>query len=128
MEIYRKYFGEKLEVALRQANISQAELGQSVGVNASAVSRWVTGRDTPTEKNFKRILKALKLEAEYFLGKEGPNNQGKSLPDAVELLSLFAAQSPSRQKLLLALLKRDGSLFQAPNSEVSRAFQILLKS
>lgn len=58
MEIPEDFAG-RLKLALKQANVSPAALGASVGVDKSVVSRWISGRVRPTQHNLTRIAAVL---------------------------------------------------------------------
>ena len=46
--------GAELRAARARAGMSLAELGERVGVSAATLSRWETGRGTPTEAALER--------------------------------------------------------------------------
>lgn len=120
MQIYKKQFAKKLRDALTKANLDQAELANFVGVNASAVSRWVTGRDEPTDDNFKLILKAVGQDESFFIGKESKKqNLKQSIVDSADILSRLANLSPEHRQFVLALIFDDPSMIpeglEAPN-------------
>lgn len=48
-------FSERLAFALKTANMSPAGLGAAVGVDKSVVSRWLSGRTSPSSHNLSRI-------------------------------------------------------------------------
>lgn len=52
-------FGPWLARQLRRQGISQAELGQRVGLTRAAVSAWITGRAVPREDMMRRIAEAI---------------------------------------------------------------------
>lgn len=52
-------FSGRLQLALKQANLSPAGLGAAVGVDKSVVSRWLSGRANPTQHNLTRIATVL---------------------------------------------------------------------
>lgn len=50
-----------------------------------------------------------------------------SVPGAHELLKIYAGQTPLRQSFIMAFLKRDPSLFDAPNEEFAKVANALFK-
>ncbi len=58
MEIPELFSG-RLQLALKQTNLSPGALGVAVGVDKSVVSRWVSGRVRPTRHNLTRIAAVL---------------------------------------------------------------------
>lgn len=58
MEIPESFSG-RLQLALKQTNLSPGALGAAVGVDKSVVSRWVSGRVRPTQHNVTRIAAIL---------------------------------------------------------------------
>ncbi|WP_330175650.1 helix-turn-helix transcriptional regulator [Streptomyces sp. NBC_01498] len=56
-------FGPWLARQLRRLGMSQAELGQRVGLTRAAVSAWITGRAVPREDMMRRIAEALGTDA-----------------------------------------------------------------
>ena len=58
MEIPESFSG-RLQLALKQTNLSPGALGAAVGVDKSVVSRWVSGRVRPTQHNLTRIAAVL---------------------------------------------------------------------
>ncbi|WP_235019341.1 helix-turn-helix domain-containing protein [Tabrizicola flagellatus] len=52
-------FAGRLNLAMKQANVSPAALASAVGVDKSVVSRWISGRVRPTQHNLSRISAVL---------------------------------------------------------------------
>ncbi|MFN3282427.1 MAG: helix-turn-helix domain-containing protein, partial [Tabrizicola sp.] len=52
-------FAGRLNLAMKQANVSPAALASAVGVDKSVVSRWIAGRVRPTQHNLARIAAVL---------------------------------------------------------------------
>lgn len=72
MEIYRKYFGHRLGIAIKDGGYNQTTFAEAVGVENPTVSRWVNGRDFPHEETFKTICRVLKLTPDYFVPIDSP--------------------------------------------------------
>ncbi|MEV0746654.1 helix-turn-helix transcriptional regulator [Streptomyces sp. NPDC050273] len=52
-------FGPWLARQLKQSGLSQADLGERIGMTRAAVSAWITGRATPREETIAKIAEAL---------------------------------------------------------------------
>lgn len=52
-------FGTRLKAARKRANLTQEQLGDSVGVTAQAVSQWERDETVPETEHMRRIAKAL---------------------------------------------------------------------
>ena len=50
-----RHMGAKIEAARKRQNMSQAELGQRVGVGQTAVCRWETGAAQPSYDNLLKL-------------------------------------------------------------------------
>jgi len=130
VDIYKKYFSEKLTEAIKASGLSQSELAEKVGVAPPAVSRWVTGKDMPSDENFKKIVSHLGIRQDFFLGKEAKIKNQKeplTIQDSVEILSLFACLSPLRRQVVFAILREDASLLEDTDPELAQCVQLLSK-
>ena len=100
--------GEKIKMHRKQLNLTQTELGERLGVQKNAVSKWECGRvaDIPTSK-IKAMAQLFDVRPSYLMGEEpGSTTQGPT-----------AGVSPDRQALL-DLVDR------LTDEEVSRLLQI----
>lgn len=65
---------EKREIGLRIASargfkrMSQAELGESIGVSKQTISGWETGYRSPDGEKLSLICRVLDCSADYLLG------------------------------------------------------------
>ena len=60
--------GERLKKLRRDKKISQEELGAIIGVQSSAVSRYETDKDDPSDKIKVIIAKHFNISLDYLLG------------------------------------------------------------
>lgn len=51
--------GEKIRRARENAHLSQRDLAEALGLSASAVALWETGRTEPTVHNLRRLADIL---------------------------------------------------------------------
>jgi len=58
-EAYSYYTGKIIEIARKEANMTQSELAERVGSNKSYISRIETGKTEPKVSTFYRIASAL---------------------------------------------------------------------
>lgn len=57
---------------LREAHgLSQRELANRIGVNASAVNRWESGEKKPELTNLVRLADVFEVTLDYLLGRAG---------------------------------------------------------
>ena len=62
-----RYLGVKIERARKKLGMSQAELGQRVGVTQTAVCRWESGAKQPSLSNLLKLSKALDVPMDELL-------------------------------------------------------------
>ncbi len=63
--------GDLLKLCRENANLTQAQLGERVGVQAAQISRIESGRNL-TISTIVRVLKALGLSAEFSISGQEP--------------------------------------------------------
>ena len=64
-------FQDRLAQSRRAAGLSQAELGEKVGVSRQAVSKWESGQTSPDTKTLTLLCRVLGVSADYLLLGEG---------------------------------------------------------
>jgi transcriptional regulator with XRE-family HTH domain len=130
MDIYKKRFSEMLRKALHKSILQQNELAEKMNVKASSVSRWASGLDLPSDKNFKKLCSILQVRPDYFLGievkKEDTKNHN-SLVGAAEILAQIASLSPLMREVVLAILYKDPSLLTDSDPELAQYVRLLSK-
>jgi transcriptional regulator with XRE-family HTH domain len=62
-------FPERLKTARDLRELSQAELAERAGLQASAVSHFETGSRKPSFDNLRRLADALDVTTDYLLGR-----------------------------------------------------------
>jgi transcriptional regulator with XRE-family HTH domain len=62
-------FQERLRTAREARELSQGDLAQRTGLQASAVSHFETGTRKPSFDNLKRLADALRVTTDYLLGR-----------------------------------------------------------
>lgn len=104
-------FGEILRRLREDKGLSQQELADLAGIQASAVSHFELGRRLPSFENIRRLADALKVTSDYLLGREVVREVAG--PEAAALFRDYKELSAEDQQALgkfaehLAALKRD---------------------
>lgn len=66
---------EKIRKAMRDANITQKELGKKLGISQAAINKYLRKNSNPTAETIKKIADALGVPVAYFLD-ESISNSG----------------------------------------------------
>lgn len=61
-------FAARLTELLNENKISKRELAKRIGVSATSVSDWSTGKIQPTVENLYLICEYFQVSADYMLG------------------------------------------------------------
>ena len=62
-----RYLGAKIEARRKKLGLSQAELGQRVGVGQTAVCRWENGAAQPSLENLVKLSQILEMPLDDLL-------------------------------------------------------------
>lgn len=71
---FSQIFGEKLNTALAERNVSQIELARALGYQdkaANTISYYCAGKRTPNLEQFDKIVGRLDVSADFLLGRTG---------------------------------------------------------
>ncbi len=63
--------GEKLRKARKEADLTQEEFAEKMGVSRSAVAKWESDRGMPDVENLKDIASLLNISIDYLLADDG---------------------------------------------------------
>ncbi|MFZ4616663.1 MAG: helix-turn-helix domain-containing protein [Rectinemataceae bacterium] len=63
-------FGERLRKTRDDKGLSQQDLAERAGIQASAVSHFELGRRLPSFDNIRRLADALNVSSDFLLGRE----------------------------------------------------------
>ncbi|MBQ8533696.1 MAG: helix-turn-helix transcriptional regulator [Clostridia bacterium] len=63
--------GKKLKELRRAKRLTQAQLGDVLGISASAVGMYEQGRRTPDAETLQKITAYFNVSSDYMYGKEG---------------------------------------------------------
>ncbi|MCZ4221917.1 helix-turn-helix domain-containing protein [Pedobacter rhodius] len=61
-----KSIGNKIAMARKKINLSQAELAQRVSISAQAVGKWERGESMPDITMLNRLAEILSVDLNYF--------------------------------------------------------------
>ena len=81
-------FGQKLKRLREEKGFSQQSLAEQAGVNKMLISKYETGRSTPSMENLGRIAKALDVTVDYLVFDNVPSKGRVEFKD-LELLEKF---------------------------------------
>lgn len=93
-----KHFADRLREARELRKMSQSELAEKTGFQASAISHFETARRAPSFDNLKRLADALNVSVDYLLGREDKSES--SGPLAQQLFRDFSKMSEADQENL----------------------------
>lgn len=95
-----RLLAEKIRRLVQASDFTQTEIADRLGVDKSAVSRWIKGERTPTMKNLIDLADLLQVEmTELWVGAEAV----PATPEQKAMLGRMADLSPEQQQALLAL-------------------------
>jgi uncharacterized protein YjbI with pentapeptide repeats len=90
-----KIIGNKIAVARKKINISQAQLAQQLSISSQAVGKWERGESMPDITTFNRLAEILGVDLNYF----SENFQSAAAEMApVEFLVKQPAELPTRDQ------------------------------
>jgi transcriptional regulator with XRE-family HTH domain len=91
-------FGEILRETRQRKNLSQSELAEKTGLQASAISHFESGRRMPSFENMIRLADALTVTLDFLMGRtEQPETAG---PTSDQLFRYFKQLSNEDQEML----------------------------
>jgi len=104
-----KIFSERLIAAREKRGMSQSELAEKTGFQASALSHFESGRRMPSFDSLKRLADALNVSTDYLLGRDvsepaGPaaaklfRHAGTMKQEDLEMLANFAEQLAQKNR------------------------------
>lgn len=95
-----KVLAQKIDRLVKASSYSPAELSRLLGVDRSAVSKWMSGDRTPTMKNLLELAEVLNIEmAELWTGPEAI----PATPEMRLMMDRMGDMTAEQQQALLAL-------------------------
>lgn len=96
-----RFRADRLADLMRIKGLNQGELAKFAGVDASQVSRWLSGTNIPTVDTLAFLADYFQVSADYLLDRVGENVAYYTMPEL----------SPDEWEFVLSI--RDGSLSSA---------------
>lgn len=103
-------FGSTLKDLLKEHNISQAALAQSIGYTQRAISKWINEQAEPSESAIVNTAKFFGISTDYLLGNSDnfASNSMSALPSSTsnresELLNLYRQMNTAQQNRFLGI-------------------------
>ncbi|MDF2549694.1 MAG: hypothetical protein K0S07_761 [Chlamydiales bacterium] len=99
-------FPTKIKQLRKNKGWSQQELAEKIGTDARQISRYETGKITPSIDVVIRIAKIFEVSIDYLLVKENNIKAPENLNEALGQFLKLQALSGTDQKLLFQLIDR----------------------
>lgn len=100
--------GERIRTLRKQKRMSQAELGNQIGIRPNTVAKWERGELTPRGTSIAKAAKALETTSAYILGEtDDPSSRGYMLQTGRE-------ESVSEKRLIIRNHDMDINLPESP--------------
>lgn len=91
-------FQKRLEEALRQNNMTPADLSRRTGISPSVISYYRNGKTEPKSKQLYSIATALNVSPSWLMGFDLPENES-ALDSALSALWQMLGEDQKRQAL-----------------------------
>ena len=88
--------GERIRKARKQKLLTQADLGEAVGVHEMTVRRWESDNTAPNVAMLQKIANVLSIPLIELTGDEPPQPQESQLKQLLDSLSSLAASAPPK--------------------------------
>lgn len=95
-------FGDKLSALRREQNYTQEQLAELLGVSRQSVSKWESGKWSPSTANSVRLAKALKVSVEDLYDDGEASIEDVATKQAV---AEFQELKPQERGLVLTLIR-----------------------
>lgn len=95
-----KVLAERINALVEMSPYTKAEIARLVGLDRSAISKWVTGERTPTLKNLMDLAAVLQVEMTDLW--EGPEAV-PATPEQRAMIERMAHMDEAQQQAFLAL-------------------------
>jgi transcriptional regulator with XRE-family HTH domain len=105
-----KKFGDKLKEARDILGLSQAVLGEKVGVSQRSITAYETGSATPRGKTVRRLANALNVSLDYLLN-DDINDPKSGMEIDPYLENIRKDYGPNGEEEARALLEKNLALF-----------------
>jgi transcriptional regulator with XRE-family HTH domain len=91
-------FSEKLKQAMKEKNMSQADLSALTGIGKSSISQYLSGKNEPKSKAVEKIAEAMQINTAWFTGQEQSNlNSSKQIEKCISIEKAAELLGKSKQ-------------------------------
>jgi uncharacterized protein YjbI with pentapeptide repeats len=97
MMLNSKSVGNKIAVARKKLNLSQAELAQQVAISSQAVGKWERGESMPDITTLNRLAEIMGVDLNYFSDNFQSSSVEVKFPEIVD--NQMVESRPSKKKL-----------------------------
>lgn len=113
---------DRIRIAREQANLTQAELAEKIGIKQQSVFKIESG-DTKNPRNLEKIANVLGVDLNWLLTGEGLMCPNKS-PQDVKIQTILGALTSSQKDEMLSLAEK----FKSFNEQMIKELGGMLKS
>lgn len=113
---------ERIKLAREQANLTQSELAEKIGIKQQSVFKIECG-ETKNPRNIEKIASVLGVDLNWLLTGEGLMYPNKS-PQDIKIQSMLGALTSSQKEEMLTLAEK----FKSFNEQMIKELGGMLKS
>ena len=113
-------FSERLKDLRKQAELTQVDVAEKLGISQPAYASWERGVKKPTQENLVKIAQILNVSVDYLVGNFSEENTNNKLVD-IEILfrknseGLTDAEKSVFRQELIAFMEERRKLFEKDN-------------
>lgn len=93
-------FSERLKNLRKQANLTQVDVAEKLGISQQAYASWERGVKKPTQENLVKISQILKVSIDYLVGNSNEYLKEDEL-DNVEILFRMNSNGLTEEEKLI---------------------------
>lgn len=110
--------GEILKQARKNANLTQGQLADIIGVKAAEISQYESNKRTPRWATFNKLLDALNITADEVLGREITVHDGED----------YQVNLGKKDLQILSAIKENQNLYKALLKDPERTAKLIAKN
>lgn len=100
-------FGDRLNMYLKNNNMSQKELADKFGVKEQTISAYVTGTNTPSYKGLVKLCKIVKYDPNYFFQDDIDIKEELLNPEDKQILDKYHHLSSNNKSIVDYILEME---------------------
>ena len=113
-------FSERLKDLRKQAELTQVDVAEKLGISQPAYASWERGTKKPTQENLVKIAQVLNVSVDYLIGNFSEKNTNKELEDIEILFRKNSEGLTDDEKVvfrqeLIAFMEERKKLFEKDN-------------